>query len=422
MRSKSRFLRVFAILAVLTVVGAACKNSSSPGGTTSGGATSGTATSGTSGGGTTAAQKIDVTVYFQGAWTGPYNYLVLPSIQGAQLKFKELNAEADFPATVKLAQADTQGSGDNAPPVAATVVQDPNTVAVEGPAFSGESRAVGDTYNQAGIPFVSQSATAVDLDANGWDYWYRTVGNDDLQGGNDGHFIAKIIKSKKLYVADDTSDYGKPLADTVDRTAKGDGVSIVGRQSVAPTDDYSALISDIKASGADTVFYGGYDADFAKLVKQGHDAGLTVKWMSGDGSCSSTFLSSAGDAAEGTYLSIPSNLGGDFVAKYNAAYGSQASAVPVYAAEGYDVAGLLGEGIKEAIADGATTPTDIRTGIKKYLDSLTISNPYKGVSKDIAFTQNHELDAKDPASLLFYYQVKNGKMSPLGSAAALNLG
>jgi branched-chain amino acid transport system substrate-binding protein len=416
LRSKSLFLRVFAILAVLALIGAACKKSNTPSGTTSGGATSGGS------GGTTAAQKIDVTVYAQGAWTGPYNYLVLPSIQGMQLHFKELNAEADFPANVKLAQADTQGSGDNAPPVAATVVQDPNTVAVAGPAFSGESRAVGDTYNQAGIPFVTQSATAVDLDANGWDYWYRTVGNDDLQGGNDGHFIAKIIKSKNLYVADDTSDYGKPLADTVEKTAKADGVKIAGRQSVAPTDDYSALISDIKASGADTVFYGGYDADFAKLVKQGHDAGLTVKWMSGDGSCSSTFLSSAGAAAEGTYLSIPSNLGGDFVAKYNAAYGSQASSVPVYAAEGYDVAGIIGEGIKEAVAGGATTPTDIRTGIKKYLDGLTIASPYKGVAKDIAFTQNHELDAKDPASLLYFYQVKGGKMSPLGNAADLNLG
>ncbi len=419
MRSKSRILRVLAILAVLALVGAACKKSSPPSGTTTGGATT-SSTSG--GGGTTAAQKIDVTVYAQGAWTGPYNYLVLPGIQGMQLHFKELNAEADFPANVKLAQADTQGSGDNAPPVAATVVQDPNTVAVAGPAFSGESRAVGDTYNQAGIPFVSQSATAVDLDANGWDYWYRTVGNDDLQGGNDGHFIAKVVKSKKLYVSDDASDYGKPLADTVDRTAKADGVSIAGRQSIAPTDDYSALISDIKASGADTVFYGGYDADFAKIVKQGKAAGLTVKWMSGDGSCSSTFLSSAGDSAEGTYLSIPSNLGGDFVAKYNAAYGSQASSVPVYAAEGYDVAGLIGEGIKEAIAGGATTPTDIRTGIKNYLDGLTIASPFKGVAKDIAFTQNHELDAKDSASLLYFYQVKSGKMSPLGNAADLKLG
>jgi branched-chain amino acid transport system substrate-binding protein len=403
LRSKSRILRVLAILAVLALVGAACKKNNN---------------GGTSGGNN---KKIAVNVYFQGAWTGPYNYLVIPAIQGAQLHFKELNADASFPATVSLKQADTQGGGDSVPSVANQVVSDPLTVAVAGPAFSGETRDAGDTYNQAKIPFVTPSATAVDLASQGWDYWYRTVGNDDLQGGNDGKFIAQVIKSHKLYVADDTSDYGKPLADTVASTAQGTGVAIAGRQSVAPTDDYSSLISDIKQSGADTVFYGGYDADFGKLVRQGTDQGLKVHWMSGDGSVSSTFLSTAGTAAEGVYLSIPSNLGGSFVNKYNNEYGSKASTVPVYAAEGYDVAGLIGEGIKQAINNGATTPEDIRAGIQTYLLSLNENNTYKGQAKDIGFDSKHELAAKDPGSLLYFYQVHNGAMKALGNAAALHL-
>jgi branched-chain amino acid transport system substrate-binding protein len=403
LRSKSRILRVLAILAVLALVGAACKKNNN---------------GGTSGGNN---KKIAVNVYFQGAWTGPYNYLVIPAIQGAQLHFKELNADASFPATVSLKQADTQGGGDSVPSVANQVVSDPLTVAVAGPAFSGETRDAGDTYNQAKIPFVTPSATAVDLASQGWDYWYRTVGNDDLQGGNDGKFIAQVIKSHKLYVADDTSDYGKPLADTVASTAQGTGVAIAGRQSVAPTDDYSSLISDIKQSGADTVFYGGYDADFGKLVRQGTDQGLKVHWMSGDGSVSSTFLSTAGTAAEGVYLSIPSNLGGSFVNKYNNEYGSKASTVPVYAAEGYDVAGLIGEGIKQAINNGATTPDDIRAGIQTYLQSLNENNTYKGQAKDIGFDSKHELAAANPGSLLYFYQVHNGAMKPLGNAAALHL-
>ncbi len=397
MRSKSRVLRVVAILAVLSIVAAACKKNN--------------------GGGDNEGKKIAVTVYFQGAWTGPYNYLVTSSIQGAQLRAKELNADADFPATITVGEADTQGSGDNAPPVATTVVSDEKTVAVEGPAFSGETRAVGDTYNDAKIPFVSQSATAVDLAANGWDYWYRTVGNDDLQGGNDGHFLASVAGAKELYVADDTSDYGKPLADTVESTAKGDGVNIAGRQSVAPTDDYSPLISDIKESGADTVFYGGYDADFAKLVSQAADANLDVQFMSGDGSVSSTFLDTAGESAEGAYLSIPSNLGGDFITKFTDEYGGQASAVPVYAAEGYDAMSLIGHGIKEAIDGGAEDPVAIREGIKSYLDSLTVDNPFPGEAKPIAFNDKHELAAKDPNTLLYFYQVENGKMKPLGNAS-----
>jgi branched-chain amino acid transport system substrate-binding protein len=400
--SRRGVVRLVGLLAVLALVAAACKNDDNNTAASSG----------------APVTKVPVTVYFQGAWTGPYNYLVVPSIQGAQLHAKELNADPTFPATITVAEADTQGNPDQAPPVVQTAVSDPNTVAVAGPGFSGESRASGEDYNNAKIPFLTASATAVDLNSFGWDYWYRTVGNDDLQGGNDGIFMAKVVGAKKLFIVNDKSDYGQPLSNIVKTNAEQNGATIVGTQGIAPTDNYSSLISAIKASGADSVFYGGYDADFAKIVKQSKDAGLDVKWMSGDGSCSSTFLSSAGSSAEGVYLSIPSKLGGDFVEKYNAEYGGSASAVPVYAAEGYDVMGLIGAGIKAAMAGGASTPTDIRAGIKTYLDGLTPSNPYPGVAKPIAFTQpEHELDAADPNSLLYFYQVENGNMKELGNAA-----
>jgi len=92
--------------------------------------------------------------------------------------------------------------------------------------------------------------------------------------------------------------------------------------------------------------------------------------------------------------------------------------VPVYVAEYYDVASLFGEGIKQAIEGGASSPTDIRAGIKTFLDSLTTDNPFQGVAKPIAFnTSTHELAAADVNTLLYFYQVKNGKMSPLANAA-----
>jgi branched-chain amino acid transport system substrate-binding protein len=394
-------------LAVLAVITAACSNNNNGGG-------------GGGGGSSAPAQKIDVTVYAQGAWTGPYNYLVIPSIQGGKLKAKELNADPSFPATITVGQADTQGSGDQAPPVVQNVISDPNTVAVLGPAFSGESFASGDSYEQAGIPFVTQSATNADLSKQGWTYWYRTVAGDILQGGDDGKFIAQVLKSKKLVLVNDKEAYGQGLTDQVKKTATAAGAQIVGEEGVAGgTDDWSAVISQVKASGADTVFFGGYDADFAKFVKQGKDGGLNVNWMSGDGSVSSTFLDSAGSASDGVYLSIASNLGGDFAQKYNQAYGSKASTVPVYAAEGYDVMGIIGAGIKSAIDGGATTPEEIRSGIKDYLDGLTVASPYHGTAKDIAFTPEHELTAANEDTLLFFYQVKNGQVTQLGNAATV---
>jgi branched-chain amino acid transport system substrate-binding protein len=405
---RTKNLAFVALLLAVTLVAAGCakKDDTTTGGNPSGGS----------------GPKPEVTIYFQGALSGPYNYLILPSFQAAKLHIDELNAQSDFPAHITLKQGDTQGNPDQAPQVVQEVVGDTTTVGVIGPGFSGESEASGDTYNEAKIPFVSPSATETALDAKGWDYWYRAVGPDSGQGGFAGSFVAKVLKPNKLFVVHDKSAYGQPLATTVKETAAKGGVDIAGFEGAEPgSDDYSALISDIKASGADAVFYGGYDADFGKIVKQAKDSGLNIDFFSGDGSLSSTFLKIAGDAAENVYLTAPSNLSGAFIQKYNDAAGSKASSVPIYASEGYDAAGLLGAGIKDAVDGGASDPTAIRAGVQQYLSGLTNSNAYHGVAKDYAFDDKHEVDAPSLSDLYYFYQVKNGNMKGLGNATDLNL-
>lgn len=364
--------------------------------------------------------KVPVTLYFQGALSGPYSYLVTPAFQGAGIKVDELNADDSFPAEITLLEADSQGDPAKAPPVVQEAVSDPNTVGIIGPAFSGESEASGDTYNDNQIPFVTTSATATSLGEKEWDFWYRGVGNDAGQGGFAGQFIAETLKPASLYVAHDKSDYGQPLAEEVLKVATGGGVEEAGFQGVeAGADDYSALVSDLKASGAEAMFFGGYDADFGKIVKQARDEGVEIPMMSGDGSLSSTFLELAGDGADNVNLIAPTNISGDFIETYNSEVGGDASSVPVYAAEGYDVAGMFGEGIKAAIDGGATDATAIRAGIKDYLDSLVPGSEYQGAAKPYAFDDVHELAADDIAELFFIYEVNGGKLTSLGSAAEL---
>lgn len=399
---------MMAALMALMLVAAACGDD---GGDTNGGG---------GGGDDEPVEKVPVTLYFQGALSGPYSYLVTPAFQGAEIAIEELNADESFPAEITLEEADTQGDPEKAPPVVQEVVGDTNTVGVIGPAFSGESEASGDTYNENAIPFVTTSATATSLGEKGWDYWYRGVGNDGGQGGFAGQYIAETLKPATLYVAHDKSDYGQPLAEEVLKVATEGGVEEAGFQGVeAGADDYSALISDLQTSGAEAMFFGGYDADFGKIVKQARDEGVDIPLMSGDGSLSSTFIELAGDGAENVILIAPTNISGDFIEKYQKEAGGNASSVPVYAAEGYDVANLFGEGIKSAIEGGAEDPTAIREGIKEYLDGLQPGSEYQGVAKPYAFDESHELAADDPASLFYLYEVSGGELTSLGSAAEL---
>ncbi len=295
---KPKWLSLVAILAVFALVSAACGDDE-PG------------TGGTPGG----DDRIEVTVYGQGAWTGGANGLVLPSMQSAQIRFDELNAEEGYPATITFEQADTQGSGDQAPPVAQGAAEDPNTVAIMGPAFSGESRASGDTYNDAGIPFVTASATAVDLGEFGWDYWYRTIGHDGLQSSLAARWVAEVIQPESLYILHDTTDYGQPLAEAVEAAAKEAGITIAGKTGIpepaintGTTVNFSSIITDVKESGADALFFGGYDVDSGPFLSQAADAELDIQLISGDGSVSSSLLDLAGPAAEGALLLAPSNI------------------------------------------------------------------------------------------------------------------
>jgi branched-chain amino acid transport system substrate-binding protein len=398
-------LRAIALVVVVGWVATACSNEDEAPGTA------------TPGGGVE-AERIDVTIYGQGAWTGPANYLVVPSMQGAQMRFDELNAEEGYPANITFEQADTQGSPDNAPPVVEEIVADETTVAVVGPGFSGESEASGDSFEEAGIPFLTPSATNPGLSQKGWTYWYRAIANDTDQGVPAAEYLSTQIDATTVFVTHDKSTYGQGLAEIVRDTLEQSNVDVVGFEGIeSGAEDFSAVISDIEAAAPDAVYFGGYDFDFGKIVKQARDANVDVPMMSGDGSVSSTLIDLAGAGLSNVYLTCPCNIAGDFIQKYNDEFGGDASSVPIYVGEGYDSATMLGEGIKQAIEGGATTPEEIRVGIKTYLDSLTADAPFQGVSKSYAFDPaTHELAAEDRAALIYFYTADDGSITLEGAA------
>lgn len=364
-----------------------------------------------------AVGKPRVTVYFQGALTGDFRSLVVHAFQGAQMRIEELNADEDFPAVVTLERADTEGDRVKAPSVAERVAADPQAVAVIGPAFSGESEASGDIYEAAAIPFVTPSAIDPDLADRGWEFWYRTVATEEDQGGPMGEWMAS--RHAGIFVAHDQSEYGQDLAEAVAEAAGQSGAAVEKVEGIVPTEVYSELIGDVAASGAEALFYGGYDVQTGLIVAQARDAGLDIPIYSGDGSVSTTLLDLAGETASDVFLSCPCNLEGEggFRARYESAHGE--SRAPLFAAEGYDAASLVGEGIRSAIEGGAEDPDAIRAGIKTYLDSLTVDAPFHGVAKTVAFDDAHELAAPDRGALIFLYQVEPGRISLEGSAAEL---
>src|SRR5262249_42736645 len=66
--------------------------------------------------------------------------------------------------------------------------------------------------------------------------------------------------------------------------------------------DFSALVSKIKAAGADLVYWGGLHTEGGLIVRQMRDQGVKAPLMGGDGIPSDEFASAGGPAVEGTLM------------------------------------------------------------------------------------------------------------------------
>jgi branched-chain amino acid transport system substrate-binding protein len=318
---------------------------------------------------------------FLGALTGDAGALGQNMVNGINLALKEYN-DKNADCKVNLKTFDSQGSPDKAPALATQIVNDDSIFGLVGPGFSGESLATGKTFFEAGLPSISPSATNSSITQQGWTTWHRLIGNDDAQGSADAKYLTTTAGATKVYVIDDGQDYSKGLAGTV-KKALGSALVDSDQITVGQT-DMSAVVTKVKASGADAVFYAGYYTEAGLLAKQLRQGGFTGKFMSGDGAEDPNFVKVAGaQAANGALLSAPA-------APAPADFG----ATGLYATQAYDATNVF----LAALKDGKSSSEDIN----KFIGSYTAD----GVSGPVAFDDKGDVKQ----SVIYVYFVKDGKL------------
>ena len=168
-------------------------------------------------------------------------------------------------------------------------------------------------------------------------------------------YIKDVLKADKVFVSDDTSEYGKGLADIVKKDL---GSAVVATDQTAADgkqDDFSPTVTKAKASGATVFFYGGYYSNASKLAKQLKDGGFTGTFVAADGVKDDGFIKGAGAAAEGAIVTcpcLPPDQAPEFAAAYKKAYNSDPA---TYSAEAYDAANVF----LAAIKAGKTSSADM---------------------------------------------------------------
>ncbi len=340
----------------------------------------------------TDSAACDLKIGYMGPLTGDYANLGLNMLGGVKVALDEYNTE-NADCQVTLEEYDSQGDPEKATPLATQVVQDEKVIGLVGPSFSGETEATGPTFAEAGLVTVSPSATNPDLSTNGWDTFHRVLGNDATQAPAAAQYLSGTVGSTKVFVIDDASEYGKGLADGV---AEALGGSVIDRDTVQQKQtDFSATVTKVKASGADSVFYGGYYAEAGLMAKQLRSGGFEGAFVSGDGSLDPGFVEAAGaKSAEGAALTCPCAPNpAEFSAAYEALNGS---APGTYSAEAYDAASILLQGIADGTSD--------RAGMLTWVNGFDAP----GITKQLKFDEGGEV-----AEVTVYaYLVKGGVIEP----------
>jgi branched-chain amino acid transport system substrate-binding protein len=209
---------------------------------------------------------------------------------------------------------------------ARTYAEDDAIVGVIGTYNSGCAAIEIPILNEAGVAMVSPANTYTGLTKSGPgteagepDKYFptgernytRVVASDDNQGKIGASYMKDTLGVTKVFILDDKELYGKGVADAFESSANDIGLEVAGHEGWdkdAP--NYRALMTKIKATGADGIYIGGISTNNGgQLVKDkvaivGDNE--AVKLLVSDGFVITSLFEEAGEAnLEGAFGTAP---------------------------------------------------------------------------------------------------------------------
>ena len=268
-----------------------------------------------------------------------------------------------------------------------------NTFVGEGVKFvvgafnSGVTLPSSEVLAENGILQITPGSTNVNVTERKFWNIFRTCGRDDQQGGVAAKYIVDKLKGKKVAIAHDKTAYGKGLADETKKAMNAAGVTEVMYEGVNTGEkDFSALVSKIKDSRADILYWGGVFTEGGLIVRQMRDQGVATTLMGGDGIAEDEFAQVAGPGAQGTLMTFSPD----------AQKRPEAAAVLAkFAARNFKPAGytLYTYAAFEIIATAAATTKSLDP--KAVATEMHSGKPFKTVIGDIAYDAKGDITRPD---------------------------
>ena len=330
--------------------------------------------------------------------------------RGAELKAQEINAAGGINGMkLTLVFGDDVGTERQARLVATRFATDKPVLAVVGHFNSTCSLAAKPIYQRVGLVAMSPGSTNVTV-VEGSDWMFRNIYSDNFQG----QFIAKYIQNvltefqSVAVLFDEDVYYAREVQKGFTRAAMESNLNVVAEERYTRNSrNFKPQLARIILKDPDLICIFGLYREAGIIVKQAREIGITTQFFGSDGVDSPDFLTIAGVAAEGTYLTTPFTFsaGGEEAAQLTQTFEAEYGFTPdTWAALTYDAIGMIAEAIEQTYSHDASLAEN-RKFIRDYLASLdTHKKGYSGITGLTYFDKNG--DCIKPAHIKL---VRNGK-------------
>jgi branched-chain amino acid transport system substrate-binding protein len=332
------------------------------------------------------------------------------SKNGAELAIKEVNDAGGLEVagkkyTLKLVVEDNEDKAESAA-AAAQKLATAGVLAMIGPNASRNAIPAAEVAESTKMPMITPWSTnpKTTIDAKTGQpkkYVLRAAFIDDFQGVVAAKFALAQLKTQKPAVLYDVgSEYNKGIAEVYKRTMEASGVSVIAFETYTTGDkDFSAQLTKINQSGADSLFLPNYYSEVPLQVQQAHKLGFKGAIVGSDSWGNLELIGLCGADCEGLFFTthyaadIATPKAQQFIKAYEAAYGKTPDDV---AALTYDSFGLLFQAIQAAGKVDREAVRNALVGITAY-EGVTGVMQFKGTG--------------DPVKSAVVIQIKSGKFT-----------
>ncbi len=170
---------------------------------------------------------------------------------------------------------------------------------VIGHVCSNAAIAAARVYGPARVLFVTPGARHRDLtERRAGPTIFRLAGRDDQQGAVTGAWLRARFAGKRIALVSDRTAYGRRLVEEA-RIALGPAAAPLVAGIVAGDKDFTPLVTQLKAYGAEAVYFAGYAIEAAIVLRQMRAAGIGAAFVASDAVATDEFASLAGDKLDG---------------------------------------------------------------------------------------------------------------------------